>query len=584
MASASVGVGAQKEEGPAQLSREWKRLATPSLTVVGNAREDELRRAGLEMERFRRALGSFSSSLRLDSPVPTTVVVFRDDNAFTPFKPRSRGKVIDAVAGYFTALPHANYIAMAPSGRHEFTMRVIFHEYTHYVVNRNFKRLPGWLHEGLADFYSTFSGSDKDGRTIVGRPIDYYVARLSRKSLMPMAKFLSPAGMADLGRDPQGGLQYYAQSWALTHYLMVGNQGARRRQLAQFVNAISTGAPMDGAFAEVFGPDLTVIDRELDAYISQFQLPAIQLKSETLTLDLDATNLREVEALQVQADLLVTMGAHDLAEKHLAKSLSLDPTYAPARLTRATQRLAEDRHDDALDIASAPDLEASKDFRAHFVRAEALRADEQYAEAIAAYRHAITLRAEAAHAFFGLSMAQLASGDPGAAASFTTCVTINPGPGWYRARQLDAMRLGLDQFVVSDALNVVRLSGAEGGDLTYTLLPAVIAHLRAGAKDDALKVLADIERRQVEKESWQTSLVALLRGTLAPDALVAKARRDDGLLTEAHAYIGILASIAGRRDEALRHLEWVKASGRKDYVEYGFALGELRRIARTATP
>jgi len=570
---------AQKADGPSQLSREWKRLATPSLTVVGNAREDDLRRAGLEMERFRRAVGSFSSSLRLDSPVPTMVVVFRDDSAFTPFKPRARGKVIHAVAGYFTTLPHVNYIAMAPSGWHEFTMRVIFHEYTHYLVNRNFKRMPGWLNEGLADFYSTFAGSDKDGRTIVGRPIDYYVARLSTHPLMPLAKFLSPAGMADLGRDPQGMLHYYAQSWALTHYLLVGNQGTRRRQLSQFVNAVGSGAPMDKAFGDVFGPDLTPIDRELRAYISQFQLPAIQLKNEFMTLDLEATRLPEVEALQVQADLLVTMGAYDLAEKHLAKALALDPTYAPARLTRAMQRLAEDRHDDALDIASAPDLEASSDFRAHFVRAEALRADEQYESAITAYSHAITLRAEAADAYYGLSMAQLASGDRGAAASFATCVTISPGPRWYRARQLDAMRLGIDQFIVSDSLAAVRQMGAEGGDATYVLLPAAIAHLRAGAKDDALEVLANIER-QVEAGSWQASLVALMRGTMAPEALVAKAKKDDGLLTEAHAYSGILASIGGRRDEALRHLEWVKANGRRDFIEYGFALGELRRLGR----
>lgn len=33
-------------------------------------------------------------------------------------------------------------------------------------------------------------------------------------------------------------------------------------------------------------------------------------------------------------------------------------------------------------------------------------------------------------------------------------------------------------------------------------------------------------------------------------------------------------------DKALKHLEWVKNSGRKDFIEYGFALGELRRLQR----
>ena len=61
------------------MSRDWKRLRTPSLTVVGNAGAGELRRVATEIERFRLALGAFAPAMRLDSPLPTTVVVFSDD-------------------------------------------------------------------------------------------------------------------------------------------------------------------------------------------------------------------------------------------------------------------------------------------------------------------------------------------------------------------------------------------------------------------------------------------------------------------------------------------------------------------------
>ena len=54
------------------------------------------------------------------------------------------------------------------------------------------------------------------------------------------------------------------------------------------------------------------------------------------------------------------------------------------------------------------------------------------------------------------------------------------------------------------------------------------------------------------------------------------------LLIEAHAYIGIKANIDGDRETALKHLQWVKDKGRHDYTEYGLALGELDRIARSA--
>ena len=52
------------------------------------------------------------------------------------------------------------------------------------------------------------------------------------------------------------------------------------------------------------------------------------------------------------------------------------------------------------------------------------------------------------------------------------------------------------------------------------------------------------------------------------------------LLTEAHAYIGIKANIDGDLATALPHLQWVKEKGRREYTEYGLALGELDRIER----
>jgi lipoprotein NlpI len=83
---------------------------------------------------------------------------------------------------------------------------------------------------------------------------------------------------------------------------------------------------------------------------------------------------------------------------------------------------------------------------------------------------------------------------------------------------------------------------------------------------------------------WMLTLVAFWRGEIAADALVARAG-DDGQRTEAHAYAGIKASIDGDRETARCHLEWVKTSGRREYFEHGYALGELRRLAKAgATP
>jgi tetratricopeptide (TPR) repeat protein len=291
--------------------------------------------------------------------------------------------------------------------------------------------------------------------------------------------------------------------------------------------------------------------------------------------------MTEADALQIQADLLVSMGAFDEAEERLSKALALDPRHLPARLTRARQRIGEERLPDALDIVSADDIVSSRDQGANFIRAEALRAKEQHADAIAAYKRVLALNPESAHAYYGMSLSQLATGDPLATASFSTCMAISPGAGWYESRQVEAMRLGIDRFIESDAANYIRMAGWQGDNGTYVMFPVVLAHLRAGKTTQAREALAEIEA-QVKPGSWPASVAALMRGTTTADALVAKAGRDVGQLTEAHAYAGILASIAGRRDDAMKHLEWVKAKGGKDFREYTFALGELRRLNPSA--
>ena len=570
----------QSSPEAARLSRDWRRVTTPSLSIVGNAGQDDLRRVGLEMERFRQAIHVVFPGARLDSPVPTTVFVFRDDAAFRPFKPRMRGKVDDNVGGFFTALPHVNYIALAPTGNRAFTFQLIFHEYTHYLINRNFKRLPPWLNEGLAELYGTFGGDERDGRTIVGRPIGSHVATLLQRHPMPLATFVRPETTGQLFRDPQGRAFFYAQAWALTHCLLIGNNGVHRAQLGRYVAAIERGAPFDRAFTEVFGPDLSTLDRELVTYVSRFSMVGLQLQLDKLSLELRAERMREIEAESLQGDLLAHMGASELAERHLSIALDLEPTYVPARLSRAALRLRAERFADALDIVSAPDLEETPGAAVHYVRAEALRALERYVDAAAAYRRVVALQPDAPHAYYGLSLTQVATGDPGGAASFARCKTLSPDPSWHVRRQRDMMRMGMNQFVVSDARTYLDTAGWNGEQGAYVMLPAVITLLRIGAKDAAFDALTEIEKH-VSPESWPAALVAFFRGKLSADALVAKAKRDDGLLTEAHAYAGILASIAGDRNAALTHLDWVDANGQKDYIEYGFALGERRRLQRT---
>jgi len=516
--------------------------------------------------------------IRLDPPAPTVAVVFRDDNAMTPFKPRDRGKPMNMVAAYFTPQPDVNYIVMAV-GRREFTYQVVFHEYTHLLVNQNISRLPLWLNEGFADFFSTFDGSEVDRRLIVGRPLDRYVGLLvGRFPPVPMSTFIDPASMRDLYRDDVTTARFYAESWALVHYLMLADNATHRAALGAFMSALQNGDPADQTFKRVFGPDLTTLDTALNKYLGLMKLPAIQVNAPEVQVTADATAMTEADAEQLQGDLQVRMTAFEEADKHLDKALAIDRQHVQARLSRARGLIAQERAADALDILSAPDLTAGDDFASGYLRSEADLDLRHYDAAERGYRHAVEQRPDFAFGYYGLSLAQLGLGRPEAAATFTRVMQLSPSPGWYLTRLLQSQRLGLDRFAISDATNFVEQSGWSNTSSPYAMYIAAIAYLRRGEKDKAADVLEAV-RSHVPAVSWQADITAFLDGKTKAQALMTKAT-SPGLLTEAHAYIGIKAHIDGDLRTAYQHLEWVRDSGVRSYTEYRLALGELDRMDR----
>src|SRR5215469_17604263 len=73
--------------------------------------------------------------------------------------------------------------AIAPDAYH-----VIYHEYVHMVLQNNFRWLPLWLNEGLAEFYG--NTRFEQSKIYVGAPSSNY-RYLQDKSLMPIDTLLA---------------------------------------------------------------------------------------------------------------------------------------------------------------------------------------------------------------------------------------------------------------------------------------------------------------------------------------------------------------------------------------------------------
>src|SRR3712207_7967057 len=80
----------------------WTSVRSQNFFLVGNASEKEIRGVAARLEEFREVFAQLFPGARHKSPVPTTVVVFKNDSSYKPFKPVVGGKVSE-VAGYFQA-------------------------------------------------------------------------------------------------------------------------------------------------------------------------------------------------------------------------------------------------------------------------------------------------------------------------------------------------------------------------------------------------------------------------------------------------------------------------------------------------
>src|SRR5262249_11416103 len=225
----------------------------------------DLRRTYAAIHTFRTVVSSLFPESRVAAPVPTSIVVFRDFNAFSRFQPRdSQGKRQQNVGGYATFGPDVNLMVFTAPGRAD-TYPLVFHEYAHYLVPLNARaHLPTWLNEGLADFYSTFQ-PDYNGRSLLGRPPTQRMQALRSFTWMPLRDVVSPRDMEEVWRSETRIGMYYAESWAFVHYLLAARKGPIDAPLAAYLKALATTTSQDLAFQQAFGVTVDVMDRDLRA-------------------------------------------------------------------------------------------------------------------------------------------------------------------------------------------------------------------------------------------------------------------------------------------------------------------------------
>lgn len=339
----------------------WISVRTNNFFVVGNAPEKEIKQVGLKLEQFREVFTRLFPNIRLKTPVPTTVMVFKNDSSYAPFKIRSNS------SGHFQSGPDVNYIALTTDTKFEDHLSVIFHEFTHLLVRNTFINAPVWFNEGLAEYYSTFRIND-DRMVVLGFPIANHVILLRKNKLLPLRTLFEVDHKSPHYNEAEKTSIFYAQSWALMHYLMIGKAG-RNEQLEKFMKLLNSRVPLERAFQDAFGMTFEAMETELTNYVNgdryNISLDRFASKLE-LNITTEAKKLSDAEALAYQGDLLLHSDRRKEAYFYLEQAVKLDPNLAMAHASLGMAYFGEARISEAQASLARAVAANSQNYLAHY--------------------------------------------------------------------------------------------------------------------------------------------------------------------------------------------------------------------------
>lgn len=354
-----------------QLPREndkWFELRVEGFRIFSNGGERSAKQVARDLQMMRAVIGKVTN-LKVRTPITTNVYVFRNEASFAPYRDAIFGSSGKNASGVFLGHPDGNYIAIDGTAQ---THGVVYHELIHFFLNNTTADTPLWMNEGLAEFYSTFKTLGDD--VLIGQPVEAHVRALRQYRLIPLGELLSITQESkDYNEGTRQGI-YYAQTWALVHYLLVGSN-ERKGQLATFGRYLNEGRHVDAAFQQAFNTTYQKMEGELQRYISnsRFQYLSYELAELPRTVP-DTVLMSRDDVLFVLGDLLTHSSRRNFpdAEILLSAALAINAEHSGANATLGYIREIDGHLKEATDFYDRAVAGGSSDFVAYLLAGEHL--------------------------------------------------------------------------------------------------------------------------------------------------------------------------------------------------------------------
>jgi tetratricopeptide (TPR) repeat protein len=340
LAIAALGASASAADRP------WRVIHGRNVEVYGQQSPRTLRDIAVELEQFRSVLGNLVRGARQPQALPTEVYLFDTYDAMKPFLPLYQGK--PAVVGGICLCGSTDdtSVILATLSRDADSSEIMYHEYSHLLLRNALSTIPVWFNEGLAEYFSTFEL--RHGREAqVGRAIVRHVAVL-RERFIPLPQLLAVDRSSALYNEGTRRTIFYAESWALAHYLLLGRPDGQA-VVNKYLNAYAAGTASADALADAVGLPIPDLEEALRKYVRRMTFPAITYTlSDRVAVDEPeaATAVPDAEAAGRLGEVQMRVDRLDEAVVRIESAAATTPPAGRAQLALARLRLRQQRRDE----------------------------------------------------------------------------------------------------------------------------------------------------------------------------------------------------------------------------------------------
>jgi TPR repeat protein len=421
---------------------QWIEVKSPHFLVTSNAGQSSARDLAWQLEQIRSAIAALWPWARVDLNKPLAVLAVKDETSMKALVPsywERKGGVHPS--SVWVGGADQNYLAIRTDVSAEDTTNInpyvnSYFSYVSLVLQQSATRdLPLWFNRGLAGVVS--NTIVRDARLLLGPPIPWHLQRLRdgvRMKVAPLIRITreSPQFLSDEGlRD------FDAESWALVHYLMFGENGARWPKLDQFSKLVAGGMDADVAFRETLGRPED-LDGPFSIYIGRsiFSFRQVNVDASVKREGFAVSPLPAQDAASRRALFHVAMKRPVEARAAIDEARKGGAPAPEAFVAEALMLDADDKDDEAkAAFARAVDAGSTSPYAHYRLASLSWRPDADH-DTLARIENqldraiALNNRDVAAYAFLGQVRAVLGVGDPVALAR--RAVSLEPSESHHR--------------------------------------------------------------------------------------------------------------------------------------------------------